>query len=82
MVDFLCIVLIELRGTQSKREFQNEEFLPTLGLEPITFRLLFRRDIHCDRDLINQTGLKVNYIHDYIGIRGPVRLFDRVYIDI
>ena len=49
MVDFLFIVLIELRGTQSKQELQK-------GLGPITFRLLFRRDIHCDRDLINQTG--------------------------
>ena len=28
MIDFICIGLVELQGTESKRELQNEKFLP------------------------------------------------------
>ena len=29
--------MLELQGTQSKREIQDEKFLPTVGFEPGTF---------------------------------------------
>ena len=32
VVDFICMGLVELRETQSKRELQNEKVLPTVGL--------------------------------------------------
>ena len=38
MVDFIYMVLLELWGTHSKWESQNEKFWPTVGFEPPTFR--------------------------------------------
>ena len=39
---FDCIYIdwVELLGTRRKRELQNEKFLPTVGLDPTTSRLL------------------------------------------
>ena len=37
---FICIGFVELWDTQRKPELQNVKFLPTVGLEPITPRLL------------------------------------------
>ena len=34
MVDFICMVLLKLQGLQSKRELQNEKFLPTVEFKP------------------------------------------------
>ena len=34
MIYFICMTLVELQGTQSKRELQNEKFLPTLDSNP------------------------------------------------
>ena len=39
MVDFICKGYLELSGTRVERELQNENFLPTMGFEPVTFRL-------------------------------------------
>ena len=39
MVDFICMSLLELQGTQSKQEIQNEKFLPTVRFKPGTFYL-------------------------------------------
>ena len=37
MVDFICKGLLDLKNEDQK--LQNEKFLPTVGLEPRTFRL-------------------------------------------
>ena len=42
MLDFIGIGLLELQGTQSRREIQNEK-LSTVGVEPNTFRSRCRR---------------------------------------
>ena len=47
MVHMVLICLIELQGTQIKREIQNEKVLPTIGFETGTFRLRSRRDTIC-----------------------------------
>ena len=39
MVDLICKGNLELSRRRVKRELQNEKFLPTVGLEPGTFRL-------------------------------------------
>ena len=39
-VDIICIGLFELWNTRRKHELQNDKFLPAVGLEPITSRLL------------------------------------------
>ena len=43
MVDFIYIGLLELCGSRVERELQNVKFLPTMGFEPGTFRLLSER---------------------------------------
>ena len=40
MVDVICIGLVERRGTRSKSKVVNEKFLPRVGLDPTTSRLL------------------------------------------
>ena len=50
--DFICIDLVELLGTRSKREFQNDKFFPTWRFEPTTFRLQVTRDNHYSTDPI------------------------------
>ena len=47
MVDTICIGLVELWGTPSKWELQNEKFFPTVEVEPTVFRLQVRCDSHC-----------------------------------
>ena len=43
MVDFIRIGLLELCVTRVERELQNVKFLPTVGFEPGTSRLLSER---------------------------------------
>ena len=40
MVDFIRMGLLELCGSRVERELQNVKFLPTVGFEPGTSRLL------------------------------------------
>ena len=49
MDDFICISLDELQGTQSKREFQNENLCP---LWESNLQLRNRNDNHWAIDLI------------------------------
>ena len=39
MVDFICIGLVVLQGTRSKRELQNTKVSLTVEFEPTAFRL-------------------------------------------
>ena len=34
MLNFICVGLVEWRGTRNKQKLQNEKFSPTLGFEP------------------------------------------------
>ena len=43
MVDFIRMGLLELCGLRVKRKLQNVKFLPTVGLEPGTSRLVSER---------------------------------------
>ena len=43
MVDFIRMGLLELCGSRVERELQNVKFLPTVGFEPGTSRLLSER---------------------------------------
>ena len=43
MVDFIRMGLLELCGSRGDRELQNVKFLPTVGFEPGTYRLLSER---------------------------------------
>ena len=52
MVDFICIGLVDLRGTRSKRTLHNETFLPIMGFEYTSFRLQDLSDNHSVTDLI------------------------------
>ena len=38
-VDYICKGYLELIGTRVERELQNENFMPTVGFQPGTFRL-------------------------------------------
>ena len=67
MDDFICLGLLELQGTQSKREnlIQNEIFLPTVGFEPVTFRIRRRRVTDCTT--ISDIHLKYIMTYTYTG---------------
>ena len=39
MVDFIRMGLLELWRSPVERELQNVKFLPTVGFEPVTFRI-------------------------------------------
>ena len=39
MFNFIRMGLVALQGTQSKREIQNDKFLPTIGFEQGTLNL-------------------------------------------
>ena len=45
-VGFICIGFVQLWGRRGKQDLQNENFLPTVGIDPGTFRLLGRRIIN------------------------------------
>ena len=47
VVDFISMGLIELWGTQSKRELRNEKLLSTVGFEVTTFRTGVVNTNHC-----------------------------------
>ena len=38
MVDFICMALVELRGTRHKQELLIEKLLPRVGFDPLIFR--------------------------------------------
>ena len=66
MVVFILYEQIEQRGLRSKRELQNEKFLPTVGFEPTIFssKVVSTNVNHCaNRDLLDRPCLKVTFIH-------------------
>ena len=51
MVDFICMGLLKLKGTQSKREIQKGKFLTKVGFEPGIFRLRYRYAYNCRHNI-------------------------------
>ena len=62
MVDFIRMVLLELCGSRVERELQNVKFLPTVGFEPGTSRLLSERATTELRRLMSSKLLKVHLV--------------------
>ena len=52
IVGFICMGLVELWGTQSKRKLQNEKILPTMGFEPPISSLWVTRSTSYTKELI------------------------------
>ena len=61
MVDFICMGLLELCGSRVERELQNVKFLPTVGFEPGTSRLLRERATTELRRLMTIELIKVTW---------------------
>ena len=40
MAEFICMGGVKLRGSQSKGELQNDQFLPTVGFQPMPITAL------------------------------------------
>ena len=62
MVDFICMVLLELCGSRVERELQNVKFLPTVGFEPGTSRLLSERATNELRRQMSTELIAVNLV--------------------
>ena len=62
MVDFIRMVLLELCGSRVERELQNVKFLPTLGFEPGTSRLLSERATTELRRLMSTEWINVQLV--------------------
>ena len=62
MVDFIRMVLLELCGSRVERELQNVKFLPTVGFEPGTSRLLSERATTELRRLMSTELIKVHLV--------------------
>ena len=62
MVDFICMGLLELCGSRVERELQNVKFLPTVGFEPGTSRLLSERATTELRRLMTIQLIKVHLV--------------------
>ena len=62
MVDFIRMGLLELCGSRVGRELQNVKFLPTVGFEPGTSRLLSERATTELRRLMSTEWIKVNLV--------------------
>ena len=62
MVDFICMGLLNLRGTRTKRELQNQygKFLPKVGFEQTTLDVGNRRLIVYTTTSFTNERLKVN----------------------
>ena len=62
MVDFIRISLLELFGSRVERELKNVKFLPTVGFEPGTSRLLSERATTELRRLMSTKSIKVHLV--------------------
>ena len=62
MVDFIRMGLLELCGSRVVRELQNAKFLPTVGFEPGTSRLLSERATTELRRLMSTKWIKVHMV--------------------
>ena len=64
MVDFIRTGLLELCGSRVERELQNVKFLPTVGFEPGTSRLLSERASYTTelRRLMTTEWIKVHLV--------------------
>ena len=62
MVDFIRMGLLELCGSRVERELQNIKFLPTVGFEPGTSRLLSERATTELRRLMSNELIKVHLV--------------------
>ena len=62
MVDFIRMGLLELCGSRVERELQNVKFLPTVGFEPGTSRLLSERATNELRRLMSTEWIKVHLV--------------------
>ena len=62
MVDFIRIGLLELCGSRVERELQNVKFLPIVGFEPGTSRLLNERVTSELRRLMSAEWIKVHLV--------------------
>ena len=62
MVDFIRMGVLELCGSRVERELQNIKFLPTVGFEPGTSRLLSKRVTTELRRLMSIELIKVHLI--------------------
>ena len=60
MVDFIRMGLLELCGSRVERELQNVKYLPTVGFEPGTSRLLSERATTELRRLMSTKWIKVH----------------------
>ena len=60
MVDFIRMGLLELCGSRVERELQNVKFLPTVGFEPGTSRLLSEHATTELRRLMSSKWIKVH----------------------
>ena len=62
MVDFIRMGLLEMCGSRVERELQNVKFLPTVGFEPGTSRLLSERTTNELRRLMSTEWIKVHLV--------------------
>ena len=62
MVDFIRMGLLELCGSRVERELQNIKFLPTVGFEPGTSRLLSELATTELRRLMTTDWIKVHLV--------------------
>ena len=62
MVDFIRMGLLKLCGSRVDRELQNVKFLPTVGFEPGTSRLLSERATTELRRLMSTECIKVHLV--------------------
>ena len=62
MVDFICMGLLELCGSQVEPELQNVKFLRTVGFEPGTSRFLSERATTELRRLMSIELIKVHLV--------------------
>ena len=75
MVDFIRMGLLELCGSRVERELQNVKFLPTVGFEPGTSRLLSERATTELRRLTTTEWIKVHLVFTRVIFRNlPVAL--------
>ena len=62
MVDFIRMGVLELCGSRVEHELQNVKFLPRVGFEPVTSRLLSERATTEPRRLMSTDWIKVHLV--------------------
>ena len=62
MVYFTCNGYLELPGARVEPELQNEQFLPTVGFKPGTFRLRSEGATSGQRGLMSMEWIKVHLV--------------------